>query len=275
MSELGVEGSAGAGSQLSQVELAGESGAASLECSWRVQKALSVLKKEHRCPPLALRYAAPRNREEFVAREALWREEMFDTNGKANPSRGASHRWLPAPPVQPSYLLGDEHTQKLRREHFVDANDSRIELSKQAVQVQLKELQAEVSSCVTAEQAVAALEVVRTFLLSGCNLAYIDPKQATTHIKRLSLPFERLVRNVWVEGAEVAYDRSKESLTRLLRKEIAARRAEAEWEASSAGYGPRSMVNQLVHECELGATTRKDSPAGTRIGLLTFKGQKR
>ena len=60
---------------------------------------------------------------------------MAQVNSKANPSRGASHRWTPAPPVQPSYLLGDAQTQKKRGEHLLSANDSRILLSKQAVQV--------------------------------------------------------------------------------------------------------------------------------------------
>ena len=70
-----------------------------------------------------------------MAREALWREAMHESNGVANARRGASHFWAPAPPVQPNYLLGDEQTQKTRREHFMDANETRSLFSRQAVQV--------------------------------------------------------------------------------------------------------------------------------------------
>ena len=270
LEELGVGGACGAGGKLADVEM----GEASLGCSWRLQRALPPLNKDHRCRPLAMRYSSSRTREEFSTREALWREEMHENQGKQNPVRGGSHRWAPAPPVQPSYLLGDERTQAQRLKHFMEANESNNLLSRQAAQVQLSQLQAAVSASVTAEQAVEALEAVRTFLGEGCNMAFIEPLDAIKHIKGLSLPFERLVRNVWVEGAEVAYDRAKESLVRLLRQKHAERKAEAEWSAHSDGYGPRRMVEELRHDFKLATAAHDAEPSqGVRVGLLTFKGQ--
>lgn len=88
-----------------------------------------------------------------------------------------------------------------------------------------------------------------------------------------SLPFPSARR------PEVAYDRAKLALEKLLNKEVDARRAEAEWEAANRevginGYGPRTKVPQLIHDFQVSrAAHEANGPAETmRVGLLTFHG---
>jgi hypothetical protein len=50
------------------------------------------------------------------------------------------------------------------------------------------------------------------YLNKGANLMQIDAEDTLACLRRVSLPFERLVRNVWTEGPEVAYDRYKAGL---------------------------------------------------------------
>ena len=88
------------------------------------------------------------------------------------------------------------------------------------------------------------------------------------------------MRNVWVEGPEVAYDRAKASLSGLLQKEAGFRKTEAKRSLEGDNkFGPRELVPQLVHEMRGSHAEAKASSAaaasGGRLGLVTFRGARR
>lgn len=131
-----------------------------------------------------------------------------------------------------------------------------------ATQVKLGRLMEQLYACVTAQQASEVLGTIRKYLLQGANLQMIEAAEALQQVSSVRLPFERLVRNVWTEGPEVAYDRNKATLQKLLEGELQTRATEAKWAASSAGtYGPKPLVPQLVHDARVSAPPPKTPPA--------------
>lgn len=92
-------------------------------------------------------------------------------------------------------------------------------------------------------------------------------------MKGLRLPFERLVRNVWEEGPEVLYDRTKAALTRMLEREVTRREAAA---ARGAAHAEAAMETESARKvaaaCAL-AKARAEAPPLLRPGLLSFKGK--
>ena len=126
----------------------------------------------------------------------------------------------------------------------------------------------------SAQQATDALIAIKRFLFTGANLTHVDADEAHGVLRGLHLPFERLVRNVWVEGPEVAYDVAKAGLEQVLAEESARVKAEKAWLAKQVdGYGPRPLVQQLVHDIGAESRRRRAQPArGPRVGLLTFLG---
>lgn len=263
-------------------------GEVSFACDWRLQRSLPRVSK-FRTRPLAMKYSAFNDREEFEQRLNLWRLELAEN--RATDLLGTqpdwTHPWLP--PYQAHHFLGDPLTRRRQAEYKTSQAELADRLRAQAVSVQLEELRARLPRCQTAEQAVKVLENIRAFLDAPSNLPQINASQLLRQIKNLRLPFERLVRNVWQEGPEVQYDRSKASLTRLLQKEVAQRKALA----AAAGPPPppppdtleKTISPMIQEEMAMLKTARKhstigapDSPAspggasGVRVGLLTFYG---
>ena len=125
---------------------------------------------------------------------------------------------------------------------------------------------------------VAALVAIRDFLSQPGTMEQIDAAVVLKQVRGLRLPFERLVRNVWQEGPEVAYDRTKAALQRLLQKEVARRKALA---LSGPPPPPPKLTTTLGGD-EFLLTAPKarppplpmnsSNPSGIRTGLLTFAG---
>ena len=182
------------------------------------------------------------------------------------------------PPYPPHHLLGDPLTQQRRASYIAEQAELATSLSAQAVAVQLKTLQDQLPVCQTAEQAVAALVAIRDFLSQPGTMEQIDAAVVLKQVRGLRLPFERLVRNVWQEGPEVAYDRTKAALQRLLQKEVARRKALA---LSGPPPPPPKLTTTLGGD-EFLLTAPKarppplpmnsSNPSGIRTGLLTFAG---
>jgi len=226
-------------------------------------------------PPLAVKYAAPANRQELVSRQAQWREEMCSkATGCDNPGLGASLRWERAPPTKPSRTLGDATTRRARSEYAIQKNEDRVALSRQAVQRAYDQEHAKLLLCTTALQAHAQLQDMRAYVLTGANLAMVDAEGALNELRKLRLPFEQLVRNVWSAGPETKYDASKASLEKLLAVEVQ-ERAAATKALESTGhlpYGPRKLVPQIIHTL---GETNKGMHRTEGLGITTFQGSMR
>jgi len=254
---------------------AAPAGTASLSCSWRLQRTLPpVLPYLKRCQPLAQKYAAPSHREQFASRLDQWCLEMDEVVNK--PPNKWSQPWLP--PYPPHHLLGDPLTQQRRGVAAQAEVELQTQLRAQAVNVRLQTLKEQLPSCVTAQQAVRVLEAIRTFLESGDTMRQIDAPALLRSVRNLRLPFERLVRNVWQEGPEVVYDRSKAALEKLLQREVARRKGHAT-SAASVMAASASAVSLSVGGGSslpaLGNSTlgQSSSGEGVRLGLLTFHGK--
>ena len=144
--------------------------------------------------------------------------------------------------------------------------------SSHAVTVKLQILKDELPGCTTAEQAVKALEAVITFLSTGDNLIQIDAQAMLKQVQNLRLAFERLVRNVWEEGPEVMYDRSKAKLIKMLMRELARRKAAKM--APPPPPPPPSTKTSLAQDIkELAVRERKPGEYDLRLGYLSFKGK--
>ena len=280
-------------------------GSASIACAWRTQRSLPPPRTGlDRCRSLCMRYASPIHRDEFTRRLELWRTEMSDVTKEPNylphgfpvghphgPSTWAQP-WLP--PYIPHHMKGGPLTQEVRNAYLQGGEDMKALLRAQAVRVQLTALMDVLPTCQTAEQAVRALEEVHTFLesskeevatthqVSPNGVRYSETFPVTHHtlpqidaaatlrlVRRLNLPFERLVRNVWMEGPEVQYDRSKAALEGLLAAEVARRKT------AEASPPPAERPADLASKFGVVfATTRihegKNAP---RRGLLNFPGK--
>jgi hypothetical protein len=222
-----------------------------------------------------------------------WREGNLLENEQAKPES-----WTQAwrQPYRPHHLLGDARTQGARAAYIHGATEDAILFRAQAVAVDLKRLQDQLPGCVTAEQAVSALTAIRDFLdeqappkptikswpnIEGDparaprpqkKIELIDASLVLKQIKNLRLPFERLVRNVWEEGPEVMYDRTKASLQRTLQKELARRKEEAKAEAAATSY---AVAHSMPPARNLPATMGISNygNGGVRTGLLHFSGR--
>ena len=265
--------------KISDAPLSG-AGGAHFSCVWRMQRTLSP-SKQLRTRPLAMKYSAPEDRSEFEARLNLWRLELGENRDK--PSEEWTQEWRPPYPAH--HLSGDPLPRRLRAAYIENAASNKVLFRAQAISVHLEALRGRLPICQTAEQAVAALVAVREFLEKGDNLQQIDASTLLRQIRNLRLPFERLVRNVWQEGPEVAYDRTKAALQRLLQREVATRKAALAAagpppppppDTSYAGMSPAmaseiSMISRHTTSRGQADSHHRDSQ-GLRLGLLTFQG---
>lgn len=247
-----------------------------LSCDWRVQRALPPVQK-FRTRPLAMTNSAPNDRKDFEARLNEWRVELSENIHK--PPSEWSQPWRP--PYRPHHLLGDPLTQCRRDAYIAAAANDVVTFRAQAVAVQLKKLQDQLPVCQTADQAVSTLVAIRDFLETPGNMPQIDAALVLRQVRHLRLPFERLVRNVWQEGPEVAYDRTKASLQRLLLREVARRKADAAAEAAGALAPAPPPLTTTVGGNTFEFTSPRSVPPtlpiasnsyGIRSGLLTFPG---
>ena len=262
------------------------SGESTLSCFWRTEVDFLDVSLE-RVAPLAVRYFMDSNRDESRGRQSMWREEMANerselTGGEANLGLGATRRYDVSAPLKPSYLMGDPTSRAARYGYARDKTALSITLTAQHVQVQLARLVEQLLACVSAEQATDVLFAIRKFLMQGANLMQIDAQELLTLLQKLFLPFERLVRSVWEEGPEVAYDRTKATLIRMMEAELQNREKEAAYASSKGTYGPKPLVSQMVHDMRVAAPPPRPPPAkvrylatstaGQRIGLVSYKG---
>lgn len=130
------------------------------------------------------------------------------------------------------------------------------------------------------------------------NLRRVDLDVLVRKMRYLKLPFEYLVRSVWIEGPEMEYDRVKASLEALLQGEVVRRRRQAESMVPGCPTGderaPTPRVGATLRaptrpalagqaagaqaaptpggEVLLDPTRPSSAAAGTRLGLLTFHG---
>ena len=298
-------------------------GIASIACNWRLQRSLPPPNPRvrltpwdpakprdrwtNRPPPLALRYTSNAHRDQFNERLDLWVQEMGEVSG-VDPTteeddtffraEGAgrppyfvyrspsswTHDWV-QPPYIPHHMRGDPQTVATRNAYIAGAAEAKALFRAQAIQVGLDQLKDRLPTCSTAVEAVDALDAVHTYLETADHLAQIDAAATLKSVKRLSLPFERLVRNVWEEGPEVAYDRSKAELEKVLMRELARRRTEkagleksASQARMAASTGPRqgfgsAVLNETLASLHATEITHTKSVGGGRYGLLSFKGQ--
>lgn len=262
---------------------AGEGGGEStLSCFWRTEADFLDVSLE-RVAPLAVRYFMDSNRDESRGRQSMWREEMANERNETNPGLGATRRYEVSAPLKPSYLMGDPTSRATRYGYVRDKTALSITLTAQHVQVQLARLVEQLLACVSAEQATDVLVAIRKFLLQGANLMQIDAEELLKLLQRLFLPFERLVRSVWEEGPEVAYDRTKATLIRMMEAELQNREKEAAYASSKGTYGPKPLVAQMVHDMRVAAPPPRTPPAkarylatstaGQRIGLVSYQGK--
>ena len=156
----GKKGGAAAPSEVLQAEL---------YCSWRVQRELPSM-REHRCPPLALKYTATSSREQHCDREHAWREEMAHLD--VNPG-------TPAP--TPKHFLGDASSRRLRANYIEDRAQMQTGLSAQAVAMHTQRLQERCLTCLTAEEASDALQAVKHYVVHGSNLSQVSARLPAPH----------------------------------------------------------------------------------------------
>ena len=259
-------------------------GEASFACEWRLQRTLPPVSR-YRTRPLAVGYSAPNDRDAFEHRLDEWRLEL--TENRATRLLGVQPEWTRPwrPPYPAHHLLGNPIIRRQHAAYIAAQADFAVTLRAQAVDVQLEALRSRLPGCQTAEQAVRALEAIRAFLETGNNLPLINAPKLLRQVRNLRLPFERLVRNVWQEGPEVLYDRTKASLTRLLQKEVGGRKAVAAAAARGPALPPphdtldgQDTSPMLLAEMKGLRTKGRQTygPAGTpltRAGLLTFYGE--
>lgn len=276
-------------------------GSATLLCSWRKQRALppSFTGLDRR-RGLTMRYTAPDHREQQTERTALWRTEMTEvTKVPKYPLYVEEYDQLPwaqpwLPPYIPHHMYGDPQTQKTRNDYLDGAKEMKRLFHSQAVCVQLATLMEVLPTCATAGKAVDALEAVHAFLedhrdideetvaispngvrtttmatVRYNNLPQIDAAATLKLVRRLRLPFERLVRNVWMEGPEVYYDRAKAALEKLLAKEVARRKS---LQTDPPPSGPADTLTRRMGVV-MSATRIHEGKHAPRTGLLNFPGK--
>lgn len=220
---------------------------AKLDLSWRVQPVIESM-REHRCPPLAHKYSATSSREQHFMREKAWREEM--SNLDINPGK-------PAP--TPKHFLGDATSRQSFAAYRKDRLEMQDLLSSHAVTNRIVELLQACLRCPTAMEASNELTTVKQFLMEGSNLIKVDADDALRRVKSLRLPRAKLVHNIYSDGPEGEFERTKAYLQRTLRAEIHRRSSEnARSDCSS-----ETVSHHDSRHRELG---------GPRLGLLTFKG---
>ena len=276
-------------------------GLASLTCLWRLQRTLMAPKNGlDRCPSLSMQYSAPHSQNDVVKRLELWVQEMNEVSG-VDPTTEEDNMFFRAEyagrppyfvykaptswthdwknPYIPHHMRGDPQTVATRKAYIDGAAECKALFRAQAVQVKLQILKDALPSCTTALEAVQKLESIHTFLETSDNLLQIDALATLKVLRRLHLPFERLVRNVWEEGPEVKYDFSKAALEKLLMREVTRRRSE-KTKLSASQSRIHAMPVRHTYQCELINETlaqlNRAKPSSTnaiRRGLLTFKGQ--
>jgi len=251
------------------------------------------------CQSLSMRYGAPDDRQKFEDRLMTWRTEMGDvTKEPKYPLFVEQYDPLPwqqqwLPPYIPHHMYGDPQTQATRNEYIEGGKELTVLFRSQAVAVELSKLMEVLPTCAKPEQAFHALEAVHNFLndhkeedqttthvspngvrtrvtktVRYENLPQIDAAATLKLVRRLNLPFERLVRNVWMEGPEVYYDRSKASLEKLLQKEVARRKALK----VSPPVAPTDTFTSR-HGVVMSGTRIHEGKHAPRKGLLNFPGK--
>ena len=310
LSELGAASDARVlAGRLAAVEMAAYAGEAeegcppapeappSLACAWRLQKTLptpnTAWQASHtkieadsvaadpnheqvwgrlRCPGLAARYTAPIHRDEVTRRLDTWVTEMEEVVHKPTKLHTGAWPYGAQPPYRPHHLLGDPMTRARRAEVVADNAAIKAALSSHTVTLKLQILKDELPGCTTAEQAHKALEQIKTFLETGDHLQQIDAQAMLKQLRNLRLAFERLVRNVWSEGPEVMYDRSKAALEKLLQRELARRKA-AKLAPPPPAEPPATKTTLAQDIKELAVRHKKEGEYDLRLGLLSFKGK--
>ena len=138
---------------------------AEFSCVWRIQRALPSM-REHKCPPLALKYTATSSREAHCDRERAWREEMAHLDV------------IPGTPAPtPKHFLGDASSRRLRAAYSEDRAQMQTAFSAQATAMKTQRLQERCLTCLTAVEASDALTMVKQFIMQGTNLSQVNAEE--------------------------------------------------------------------------------------------------
>jgi len=175
----------------------------------------------------------------------------------------AVERFEPPPPPPGAGMVWDAEALAARSAFLVEKSELSRAFTEQATSREWTRIEQRLVRAKSALEAVAVLHEMRTFLTTDPLRTQIDARAALELLSRVKLPFERLVRNVWVEGPEVQYDRAKAHICSLLEAAIDARDAH-EQHVRSGGSEPRREVEQLVHNLRLQWRARQATREVTR-----------
>lgn len=186
----------------------------------------------------------------------------------------ASNRFEPPLPPLGKGMEWDQHALQRREAHIAEGMHLKRLLSEQATQRAFLDLQRRLRQAETAEAAVVVLEEMKVAL--GMLLSRLpQPGGVADHLASLKLRFERLVRNVWVEGADVHYDRLKAEVCQLLREEDAKRNAVVVEHVPPAAPRPLRQLPALVDDLRMQQTDFSlRRAAAAEASAPMFKGMK-
>lgn len=187
----------------------------------------------------------------------------------------ASYRFEPPPPPPGAGKQWDPEALRLREKFITEKAELGRTFTAQNTARAWARIEERLKRSQSALEAVHILEEMRVFLTTDPYITRIDVDASREMLLHVKLPFERLVRNVWVEGPEVQYDRSKQHVCALLKAESDAR---AELKAvgwKQVEFGPKREVSQLVHNLDLQARALRAAQTARREAMRPkFKGMK-
>mmetsp|Transcript_1170 Transcript_1170/g.3688 ORF Transcript_1170/g.3688 Transcript_1170/m.3688 type:complete len:299 (+) Transcript_1170:278-1174(+) len=209
-----------------------------------------------------LLYLSGANRAEAFGRRAV-------LNGTAMP------RFAPPPPPPGTGKRWDPQALATREAYIWQRTAVSATLTEHATAREYKTLEGRLRAAESASAANEVLLEMEAFLTTDPLITRIDADAARARLAAVRLPFERLVRNLWVEGPELHYDRLKGRVGELLAAEQARRGAMAAEDVRLAPFGPAREVPELVADLAVqkrAHLTRK--AAAAEAARPAFKGMK-
>ncbi|KAJ1640472.1 hypothetical protein T492DRAFT_854753 [Pavlovales sp. CCMP2436] len=194
----------------------------------------------------------------------LYRAESLERRSILNGT--ALERFNPPPPPPGNGKTWDPEALRARNGFLLERAELSRSFTTQATSREWLQIEHWLRRAKSVLEALHALAEMEVFLATDPYVTRIDAESALETLSTVQLPFERLVRNVWVEGPEVQYDRAK-----VLAREVQTRRralAEGLWEPIR--FGPRGEVDQLVQNLELQHKTRQ-APKFKGMGIVREK----
>jgi hypothetical protein len=161
-------------------------------------------------------------------------------NGQACP------RFEPPPAPPGAGKVWEPEALKARASYLAERADLSRAFTAQGTAREWSVIERRLRRAKSALDALAILQEMESFLTTDPLITRIDVAASLEVLNTVKLPFERLVRNVWVEGPEVQYDRAKLHVLALLQAEIDTRERQVAEDSERVPLGPRREVAQLV-----------------------------